>query len=59
MNSREKAELDSYQLRDVAQVWYTQWKDKRLVDSGPIKWEYLKVAFLEKYFPREGRKLKV
>ena len=40
-------------------MWYTQWKDKRLVDSGPIKWEYLKVAFLEKYFPRERRDVKL
>ena len=37
VNSREKAELDSYQLRDVAQVWYIQWKDNRSVESGPIK----------------------
>ena len=23
---REKGELASYQLRDVSQIWYTQWK---------------------------------
>ena len=36
VTSREKAELDSYQLRQVAQVWYSQWKDNRLVESGLI-----------------------
>ena len=27
--SREKAQLALYQLRDVSQIWYTQWKDNR------------------------------
>ncbi|TMX04500.1 hypothetical protein EJD97_008041 [Solanum chilense] len=55
---REKAQLDSYQLREVAQVWYTQWKDNRPVDSGPIELEEFKVSFLGKYFPRERREKK-
>ena len=29
VTSREKAELASYQLRDVTQVWYTQSKNNR------------------------------
>ena len=33
-------------------MWYTQWKENRLVDSGRIEWEELKEAFLGKYFPR-------
>ena len=45
VNSREKAELDSYQLRDVAQVWYIQWKDNRSVESGPIEWKILRKLF--------------
>ena len=59
VTSREKAELASYQLREVAQVWYIQWKDNRLVESGPIEWEEFKEAFLEKYFPHERRGVKV
>ena len=35
VTSREKEDLASYQLWEVAQVWYTQWKDNRLVDSDP------------------------
>ncbi|WMV23165.1 hypothetical protein MTR67_016550, partial [Solanum verrucosum] len=26
VSSREKAKLASYQLKEVAQIWYTQWK---------------------------------
>ena len=40
--SMEKAELASYQLMDVSQILYTQWKDNRLEESGPIKWEEFK-----------------
>ena len=33
---REKVELASYQSTEVAQVCYTQWKNRRSVKSGPI-----------------------
>ena len=59
VTSSEKTKLDLYQLREVAQVWYTQWKDKRPVESGPIEWEEFKEAFLRKHFPCERRKVKV
>ena len=57
--SREIAELALYQLREVSQVWYTESKDNRLVDSGPIEWEEFKEAFLGKYFPQEKREVLV
>ncbi|XP_015060305.1 uncharacterized protein LOC107006210 [Solanum pennellii] len=59
VTSRDKAEFPSYQLRKVAQVWYIQLKDNRLVESGPIEWEEYKEAFLGKYFPHEWREVKV
>ena len=37
VTSREKAELASYQLRNVSRSWYTQWKDYRLEGSGLIE----------------------
>ena len=40
-------------------MWYTQWKDNRLVKSGPIKWEEFKEASLGKYFPYKRREVKV
>lgn len=58
MTSREKAECTWYQLREVDQVWYNQWKENRLVDSCPIEWEEIKDFFLEKYFPHERREVK-
>ena len=50
--ARKKAELASYQLKDVAQVWYTQWKGKQTVKSDPIEWEEFKKTFFEKYIAR-------
>ncbi|XP_049381296.1 uncharacterized protein LOC125845822 [Solanum stenotomum] len=55
----EKEELASYQLKDVAQVWFTQWKANRPVEAGHIAWEEFKRAFLSKYFPCEKREVKV
>ena len=51
--------MASYQLRDVSQIWYTQWKDNRTEGSGPIEWEEIKEAFLGMFFPRERREIKV
>ena len=34
LNYQEKVELASYQLKDVDQVWYKQWKDERPVREG-------------------------
>ena len=44
VTSQEKEELVTYQLKDVAQVWYEQWKDERLVREGQITWGALKMA---------------
>ena len=41
-SSKEKVELAAYQLKDVAQVWYEQWKDERPVVEGRITWELSK-----------------
>ncbi|XP_049368646.1 uncharacterized protein LOC125833527 [Solanum verrucosum] len=59
VSSREKAELASYQLKEVAQIWYTQWKANRPEEAGPIEWEEFKEAFLGKYFPLEKRECKI
>ena len=59
VTSMEKAEFASYKMREVAQVWYTQWKANRTVDSGPIEWEEFNEAFLGKYCPGERREVKV
>ncbi|TMX04879.1 hypothetical protein EJD97_004154 [Solanum chilense] len=44
---RKKVELASCQLRNFSQIWYTQWKDNRIDEKGPIEWEEFKESFLE------------
>ena len=55
----EKTELVTYQLKDVAQVWYVKWRDNRPLRGGLVTWEICKVAFLDQLFPREMREEKV
>ncbi|KAK4724126.1 hypothetical protein R3W88_026905 [Solanum pinnatisectum] len=59
VTSIEKAELAGYQLKDVAQVWFAQWKDNRAIISGPITWEVFKKAFIDRFFPWEKREAKI
>ncbi len=47
----ERVELATYQLKDVAQVWFTQWKSNRPVGAGPINYEGFKKAFIDRFFP--------
>ena len=36
VNPREKEELATYHLKDVAQVWFEQWRDHRPLRDGPV-----------------------
>ena len=54
-----KKGLAAYQLKDVAQVWYKQWKEGRPIREGPISWATFKMAFLDRFFPLELRERKV
>ncbi|KAH0661387.1 hypothetical protein KY284_026318 [Solanum tuberosum] len=55
----EKVELTTYQLKGVAQIWYNQWKEGRLEDTGPLDWEKFKATFIDKFFPLDMRETKV
>ena len=59
VTSSEKAELASYQLKDVSQTWYVQWRDNRSLRGGPVTYEIFKAAFLDRLFLREMREEKV
>ena len=59
LSSNAKEELAAYQLNDVAQTWYTQWKDNRTLRSGSISWEVFRRALLYMFFPREKREAEV
>ena len=50
-----KIELVAYQLKDVAQIWYEQWKDSRPIGAGSIGWETFMLDLLDRLFPRELR----
>ena len=54
-NSRDNVEITAYQLKDVAHVWYEQWKDSRTVSACSIEWETFKSSFLDRLFPKEVR----
>ena len=41
VSSQEKAELATYQLKDVAQVRYEQWKDERYPNMILLLWQIL------------------
>ena len=55
----EKAELGSYQLKDVTQTWCKMWQNNSALGGGSITWELFKKAFLERFFPRDIREAKV
>ncbi|KAH0721575.1 hypothetical protein KY285_005148 [Solanum tuberosum] len=58
-NWNDQVELGSYQLKDVAHIWYTQWKENRGTNAAPITWDWFNETFLERFFPRELREAKV
>ncbi|WMV58298.1 hypothetical protein MTR67_051683 [Solanum verrucosum] len=55
----EKAELATYKLKGVSQIWLNQWNETRPEDKGPLEWETFKSAFLNKIIPLEMRDDKV
>ena len=59
LSTREKSNLATYQLKDVAQAWYVQWRDNRPLRGGPVTWEVFKKYFLDRFFPMEKREAKV
>ena len=58
-STNEKVELATYQLKDMAQAWFVQWRDNRPLRGGPVTWEIFKATFLDRFFPREMREEKV
>ena len=51
-------ELASYQLKDVAHIWYTQWKENRGTDTTPITWDFFSETFMDRFFPIQLRETK-
>ena len=45
----EKAELASYQLKDVSQTWCKIWQNSLVLGEVPVTWELFKTTFLERF----------
>lgn len=56
---KEKAELAAYQLKNVTQMWYEQWKKEIPIRVGLVDWGSFKWAFLDRFFPLELRERKM
>ena len=56
---RENAKLAAYQLKDVVQVWFEQWRVERPFERGLAYFEEFKDAFLDRFFPLEWREKKM
>ncbi|KAH0716630.1 hypothetical protein KY285_012661 [Solanum tuberosum] len=52
-------ELASFQLRDVAILWYEAWERSRGPDVPPEEWEDFSEAILAHYLPREVREARL
>ncbi|XP_069149177.1 uncharacterized protein [Solanum lycopersicum] len=55
----EEAELETYQLNDVAQAWYVKWRDNRPLRGEPVTSEIFKKDFIYMLFPRDNREANV
>lgn len=53
VRGNDRVDLEPYQLRDVAHIWYTQWRENRGTDVAPITWECSSGNFLYRLFPRD------
>ena len=54
----EGAELISYHLKDVANMWFNQWDEGRGEEAEPAVWDEFVEAFLDHFFPLELREAK-
>ena len=52
-STSENDELTTYQLKDMAQACYVQWRDNRTLRDGPMTWEIFMKAFLDRFFLRK------
>ncbi|WMV29306.1 hypothetical protein MTR67_022691 [Solanum verrucosum] len=44
----DKVEMAPYQLKDVAHIWFTLWKDNRGADTTSVSWDCYTRAFLDR-----------
>lgn len=55
----EKVELSFHELKYVAQILYTQWRDNWTLRAGPISLEVFRKEFVDRFFTREKSEAKL
>ena len=55
----DKVELAAYQLKDVSQVWFKQWRSERHLERRLVDFDEFNEAFLDMFFPLEWREKKI
>ena len=55
VTGNDQVELASYQLKDDAHIYYTQWKENRGANAAPITWDCFSETFRYKFFTKELR----
>jgi len=58
VTGNDRVKLASYQLKDVAHIWFTKWKDNKSEDVAPVTSDCFTGAFLDRFFSRELREAK-
>ncbi|WMV08911.1 hypothetical protein MTR67_002296 [Solanum verrucosum] len=58
VTGNDRVESAPYQLKNVAHIWYIQWKENRGTDVAPITWDCFSGNFMDMFFPRELREAK-
>ncbi|WMV19602.1 hypothetical protein MTR67_012987 [Solanum verrucosum] len=48
MTGNDRVELESYQLKYIAHIWFTQWKENRGMNAVSITWECFSETFLDR-----------
>ena len=55
LSMSEKVELATYQLKDVAQAYFVQWRDNSPLRGGHFTWKIIKKDFINRFDFREMR----
>ena len=58
VTGNDRVEFASYQLKDVALICYTQWKENMGTNAALITWDCFIETFLDRFFPIKLREAK-
>ncbi|XP_060210488.1 uncharacterized protein LOC132637416 [Lycium barbarum] len=56
--NREAVDFGTFQLKDVAHLWYESWEISRGEDASHATWEEFETAFIDHFLPKKPREAK-